>query len=120
MTTYDILNLDYREKENVKKIQKVLLKIKPLMKFSDEEVIPIEALDKIIYLICKKYKVWVRSIMQSPKSSDYGNIWSCQIVDTDTLDTIQEIYGITIYEVFAKVVIYLWSVKEKGKIKSRR
>lgn len=119
MTTKEILNLDCREKENEQKIQKVLLKIKPLMKYSDEKV-PIDALDKLIYLICNRYKVWVRRIMQSPLSSDDGNVWSCQIVETNNLDIIQEIFGVSIYEVFAKTVIYLWSMKEKDKLVKRK
>lgn len=119
MTTNDILNLDYRKEENKYKIQKVLLKIKPLMKYSDEEQIPIDALEKMIYLICKKYKVWIRNITQSPLSSDDGNVWSCQIVDTDSIEIIKEVYGICIYEIFAKIVIFLWYAKEKSKIKRR-
>ena len=46
MKTEDILNLDYREKENKQIIQKALLNIKPLSKFSDEKI-PLEALEKL-------------------------------------------------------------------------
>lgn len=119
MTTKGILNLDYRKKENISKIQKVLLKIKPLMKYSDEEQIPFEVLEKLVHIFCNNYKVWVRRIMQSPTTSDDGDVWSCQVVDTDNIDVIQEIYGICMYEIFAKLVIFLWSAKEKGKIKRR-
>lgn len=119
MTTNEILNLDYRKEENKSKIQKVLLKIKPLVKYSEEEQIPFEALEKMVHLICNKYKVWIRRIMQSPIASDDGDIWSCQIVDTDSVDIIKEVYGICLYEIFAKLVIFLWSAKEKGKIKRR-
>ena len=40
MTTKELLNLDYRDKQNKQIIQKALLHIKPLSKFSDEEHVP--------------------------------------------------------------------------------
>ena len=41
MTTEEILNLDYRKEESKTKIQKVLRKIKPLSKYSEEDDIPL-------------------------------------------------------------------------------
>lgn len=119
MKTEDILNLDYRKEENVDKIQKVLLKIKPLMKYSEEEQVPFESLEKLLHMICVKYKVWVRNITQSPLVSNGNDLWGCQIVDTDELEIIKEVYGICMYELFAKIVIFLWSAKEREKIKRR-
>ena len=47
MKTEQILNLDFRKEENQGIIQKVLRKIKPLSKYSDE-VVPIEAIEKLV------------------------------------------------------------------------
>lgn len=119
MKTSDILELDYREKENKQIIQKALLKIKPLSKFSDEKQVPLESLEKLLHLICSKYKVWVRCIVQDPRASEDGDIWRCEIVDEDNLDTIKKIYGICMYELFAKIVIFLWSENKNEKLKRR-
>lgn len=119
MKTDDILELDYRKKENKKLIQKALLKIKPLSKFSDEKQVPLESLEKLLHLICNKYKVWVRYITQDPMASDDGDIWRCEIIDEDNLEPIKKVYGICIYELIAKIVIFLWSENKNEKLKRR-
>lgn len=118
MKTEDILNLDYREKENKQIIQKALLNIKPLSKFSDEKV-PIEALEKLLHMICNKYKVWLRNISCDSLASDDGNIWRCEIIDESNLTTMKRLYGICLYELIAKIVIFLWSENKKEKLKRR-
>ena len=119
MKTSDILELDYREKENKQIIQKALLKIKPLSKFSDEKQVPLEALEKLLHMICSKYKVWVSKITQEPIASDNGDIWRCEIVDESNLSTIKDIYGICLYELIAKIVIFLWSENKNERLNRR-
>lgn len=117
MKTNEILELDYRDESNKQIIQKALSNIKPLSKFSDE--IPLEALEKLLHMICNKYKVWIRYISQDPRASDDGDVWRCEIVDESTLHLMRKIYGICIYELFAKIVIYLWSENKKEKLIKR-
>lgn len=119
MKTDDILELDYRKKENKQLIQKALLKIKPLSKFSGEEQVPQDALEKLLHLICNKYKVWVSKITQDSVSSEDGDVWRCEIVDENNLRTIKSIYGICIYELIAKIVIFLWSENKNEKLSRR-
>ena len=119
MKTEDILVLDYRLKENKQLIQKALLKIKPLSKFSDEKQVPFESLEKLLHLICNRYKVWVRQIVQDPVSSDDGDLWRCEIVDESNLETIKKIYGVCLYELIAKVVIFLWSENKNERLTRR-
>ena len=57
MKTEQILNLDYRKEESQEIIQKVLRKIKPLSKYSDESNIPIEAIEKLIRVLVQKYEI---------------------------------------------------------------
>lgn len=57
MKTEQIMNLDYRKEENQKIIQKVLRQVKPLSKFSDEEQIPIEMLEKTVSVLTNKYEI---------------------------------------------------------------
>ena len=121
MKTNDILELDYRKEENKQIIQKALLNIKPLSKFSDEsgKPIPLESLEKLLHMICKKYKVWVRYISQDPKASDDGDIWRSELVDESNLRSMKMVYGICLYELIAKIVIFLWSENKKEKLKRR-
>lgn len=118
MKTNDIIELDYREKENKQIIQKALLSVKPLSKFSDEKEVPLESLEKLIHMVCSKYKVWLRYISQDPRASDDGDVWRCEIIYEHNLHA-ERIYGICIYEIFAKLVIFLWSEKKKNKIEQR-
>ena len=118
MKTNDIIELDYREKENKQIIQKALLRVKPLSKFSDEKQVPLESLEKLLHMICSKYKVWLRYISQDPRASDDGDIWRCEVIYENNLHH-ENIYGICIYEIFAKLVIFLWSEKKKNKLEQR-
>lgn len=118
MTTKDIINLDYREKKNQEIIQKVLRQIKPLSRYSDEYDIPFEAIEKAITVMCKKYLMRVRDFTPDVWSNDEHTIWRACLIDETTLKTIDMVFGITLYEVFAKVAIRLYAEVRKG-IKTR-
>lgn len=119
MTTKELLNLDYREEENKEKVQKALLHIKPLSKFSDEEQVPFEAIEKLVHLIGRKYQVWVRDMSLDHQAGDDYDIIRCNIVDVGTLETIGNVFGICMYEIYAKVAILLWSEVKKENLKRR-
>ena len=75
MKTEQILNLDYRKKENKEIIQKVLRKIKPLSKYSDEVDVPIEAIEKLIHVLVQKYEIlpqWMNMTYFEPIISIYS------------------------------------------------
>lgn len=114
MTTNEIINLDYREEKNQKTIQKVLRKIKPLSKYSDEYEIPFSALEKVTTVICKKYCMRIREFTPDVWSNKNHTIWRAVIINETNLKTIETIYGISLYEVFAKVAIRLYAEVKKG------
>ena len=70
-------------------------------------------------MICSKYKVWIRNISQDPKASDDGDIWRCEIIDESNLTPMRLMYGICLYELIAKIVIFLWSENKKEKLERR-
>lgn len=119
MTTKELLNLDYREEKNKQMIQKALLRIKPLSKFSDENNVPFYAIEKLIHMICSKYKVWIKDITLDSQSGDDFDISRCNIIDESNLDTIDVVFGICMYELFAKMAIVLWSELKKENLKRR-
>lgn len=118
MTTYEIINLDYREKKNQKIIQKVLKQIKPLSKYSDEYEIPISAIEKAIVVMCKKYCMRIRDFVPDVWSNNEHIIWRATLINETNLETIDMIYGMSLYEVFAKCAIRLYAEVKKG-IKTR-
>lgn len=118
MTTKEIINLDYREKENQETIQKVLRQIKPLSRYSDEYEIPFSALEKAITVMCKKYMMRVNQLVPDVWANNEHTIWRAWLINDTNLKTIDMVYGISLYEVFAKTAIRLYAEVKKG-IKTR-
>lgn len=113
MTTKEIINLDYREEKNKKVIQRVLRQLKPLSKYSDEDI-PFNAIEKAIVVMCKKYTMKVNSLALDMLANDEHIIWKVWLINDTNLKTIDIIYGITLYEVFAKTAIRLYAEIKKG------
>lgn len=114
MTTKDILNLDYRKKENKEIIQRVLKQIKPLSKYSDEYEIPFEAIEKAVVVMTKKYNMRVSELVPDVWSNEEHAIWRAIIVNEINHKIIDMVYGITLYEVLAKTAIRLYAEVKKG------
>ena len=114
MTTNQVINLDCREKKNQEIIQKVLRQIKPLSRYSDEQDIPFSALEKVITIMCKKYCMRIRDFTPDIWSNESHTIWRATLINETNLKTIDDVYGITLYEVFAKSAIRLYSEVKKG------
>ena len=114
MTTKEVLNLDCRKVKNQEIIQKVLKQIKPLSRYSDECEIPFEAIIKAITVMCKKYCVQVKDINPDFFGNNEGTIWRATIINDTNFKIIEKVYGITLYELFAKVAIQLYAEVRKG------
>lgn len=115
MKTEDILNLDYRKEESQETIQKVLRKIKPLSKFSDE-MIPLEAIEKTVKVLTNKYAItpqWMTISYREPVV--LGN-YSIGVKTSDTHEWLGTVYGSCLYEVFAKLAIKMYAEVRSGKI----
>lgn len=115
MKTDQILNLDYREEEAKEIIQKVLRKIKPLSKYSDEDVIPLEAIEKLIRVLSQKYEIAPQWLMISLHESAV-NIYSIGVKTTTDHKWLGTIYGMQLYEIFAKLAIKMYSEIKQGNI----
>lgn len=108
MNTNQILNLDCRIEGNKEIIQKALRKIKPLAKCK-EDIIPIEKIEKCIFVLCRNYNILPRGILTDEFSSDDGIIWKFEFVNASNLERFGICYGISFYEVLAKSAIMLFS-----------
>lgn len=117
MTTKEVMNLDYREEESKEIIQKVLRQIKPLSRYSDECEIPFEAIEKAIVVMVKKYNLRVAEFMPDVRSNEEHVIWRAMLINDTNYKMIEMVYGITLYEVFAKTAIRLYAEVKKGILK---
>lgn len=110
MTTNQIMELDCREEKNCRIIQKVLKQIKPLSK--EVGIIPLGKIEKLITVLSKRYNVHVRDFVPDVWSNSNESIWRATIIDDNDLRIIKLVYGLSVYEVFAKAAIYMYSVRE--------
>ena len=118
MKTEEIINLDYRIEKNKEIIQKVLRKIKPLSKYSEEEQIPLEIIEKLIQTLCLKYEVtpqWMTMAFNEQKPG----LYSIGIKTTTDHKWLGNVYGMCLYEVFAKLSIKIYSEIKSGNIPER-
>lgn len=115
MKTEQILNLDYRKEENREIIQKVLRKIKPLSKYSDEINIPIEAIEKLVRVMVQKYEITPQWMSMSYFEPVLG-IYSISVKTTTDHKWLGTVYGMCLYEVFAKLAIKMYADIKSGNI----
>lgn len=119
MKTKEILNLDFREEENKKTIQKVLRKIKPFSKFSNEEQIPLKAIEKFCRVITNKYEIMPQWMTISYKQMSLG-VYSIDIKSEADNKHLGTVYGMCLYETFAKLAIKMYSEIKVGNIRKRK
>lgn len=112
MTTRELMELDCREDENRRKIQKALRLIKPLSK--EEDDVPLEKMERAIKVMCEKYKLWVRELCPDVEAGEKHIVWRAIIIDVTNLKTIGAVYGCTLYEVIAKTTIFIYSETRRG------
>ena len=115
MKTDEILNLDYRKEENQEIIQKVLRKIKPLSKYSVEEQVPLEAIEKTVKVLTNKYEITPQWMMMYYREETLG-IYSISVKTTTDHKWLGTVYGMCLYEAFAKLAIKMYSEVKSGNI----
>ena len=113
MTMNQILNLDCREEENAEIIQKYLKKIKPLARYKAIEDVPFYKVEKVITVLSKKYNMRVREFVSDVWANDEETIWRAILIEDRNLNQAGVIYGLSLYEAFAKTAIYMYSIREK-------
>lgn len=112
MKIEQILNLDCRKEDSWGVIFESLKKIKPLSKYGDINDIPFYVIERIIVKLSKKYNMKVRDIILDIYSNDKEALWIAYIICDKTLQ-IETVYGLSLYEVLTKAVIYMYSIRNK-------
>lgn len=99
-----VLNADYRTEAGRKMVQDVLHKFKPFVKYEGRDV-PLDKLEKFASIITSKYNIRPQWVVIDADAADKTYVYSCSLVSRDTRDWLGTVYGSTLYELFAKVVI---------------
>ncbi len=118
ITTDAILNADCRKKEGRILLQKALRKIKAFEDVQDKIKIPLEQLEDWMCKTCNRYDVrpqWV-NILYDVKKDGY-RLYSLTCITQVKHEYIGTVYGVTIYELIAKMVFLIFSEIKKNKIK---
>lgn len=128
MKTENILDLDCTKTENIKQINRFLWKIKPLVKILEKqgcaktEQIPLELLEQALQGMMAHYKYQTQGInfyfeeQENKKVFVFYNVSVLRV--RKTRDWIGNVYGKTLWEVVAKLLIKIYAdvKKEKEKI----
>lgn len=128
MKTENILDLDCTKKENIKQINRFLWKIKPLVRILEKqgctkaEQIPLELLEQALQGMMAHYKYQTQGInfyfeeQENKKVFVFYNVSVLRI--RKIRDWIGNVYGKTLWEVVAKLLIKIYAdvKKEKEKV----
>ena len=114
-----MINLDFTVEENREKIQDKLKEMKVFEKYSDEQEVPISAIEKAIKIMSVKYYIRIQGIYSDVWANEKQIVWSCRVLNESNLNTINT-YGICIYEVLAKSCIVMYSMIKLKKVQRRK
>jgi hypothetical protein len=104
MTTQELLDLDYNNEESKKLIQKALRKIKPFKDFDENKEVPLLLLETLVGKYERKYCLMINYITPTFIPGE-RNIYCATIKRTDTMQYLENVYGTSLYELFAKLCI---------------
>lgn len=103
-----IMYLDYKPEQNKVKLQKILHNIPQFKKRKGN--VPIEKFEKLIQVITGKYAVTLQWISFTNNTGADDLYWSCSIKEDVKHKYIVTITAICMYELLAKVSIYLYAM----------
>ena len=116
MKVAQVLDVDFRTEEGREAVQAMLLKIPAIAKRHDEDAqVPLESLEKVIGMICRKYNVMIWYITPTYIPGEV-NMYSVTLKTTDTLQWLNNVYGCCLYEAVAKTTIALYAYVKSGKV----
>lgn len=126
MKTEDILNLDCNEGNNLEQINKFLWKVKPVARileknhYTKTEQAPLELLEQVLHGIMLRYGYRTQGInTYYEEGEDKENKFVFYTVSLlkirDTSEWIGNVYGKTLWETVAKIIIKIYADLKKEK-----
>lgn len=116
MTTQELLDIDMTEQKNKEIICRMLYKLKPMKKLAENtQAIKMEHLEKVLQGLCSHYNYGVQTIY--PYFEEKKFVFYCASITKKEDTTLWKgnVYGKTMYEVFAKLIIKIYSEIKKEK-----
>lgn len=113
MKIREILDLDCRVEENKQYLLKALKKIPPLAKYDE---IPLEAIEKAIGTMTRKYTIMIQYICPSYINNN-DSIYCVSLKLIDPYQWLENVYGCNLYEVMAKTALRMYAEVKKGTVK---
>lgn len=109
-----ILNLDYSDQQGRQAIDKTLRMIKPFRKYPMDAQVPLEKLEKLVYMLVNKYEITPQWINLTYDAS-IKCLYSVSVKTTYNHVWLGRVYAMSIYELFIKLCIKLWAeIKSKN------
>ena len=117
MKLSQVLDMNVKHTEDAEEtLQEWLRKIKPFAGYTDE-IVPLEKLEKLIWALSDKYDIAAKymTFAMSNKAEDEPNTYRLSFAkkNSPVCSWGGCVYGITIYEVFAKGALFLYANTRK-------
>ena len=126
MKTEDILNLDCTDGNNLEQINKFLWKVKPVARileknhYTKTEQAPLELLEQALHGIMLRYGYRIQGIntyyeTEEGKEIEFVFYTASLLKIRDTREWIGNVYGKTLWETVAKIIIKVYEDLKKEK-----
>ena len=107
MKLKEALVCDTRKEGSWEGINALLFKIPPLKKYESEGEVPLEALEKMLWVFAQKYNAqfqYMMPVIKKLEDKESINYYSCSFKTRDH-QWIGTVHGVTLHECFAKGVL---------------
>lgn len=118
VTAEDIMKLDCSDEEQKIKLIKIIRKIKPFDRYSLDEEIPMDMLEKYMNKAMDKYCFRIGYVLHNSNNSP--RYWTISIRDVVGKIYLDTIYGMTLNELMMKVVIRIYFAIRDKEVKKRK
>lgn len=106
----EVIEGDFRYPEFESETQRWLLKIEPLRKRTPEgKKVKFEDIEQLIIKLTKRYNVqmqWISLVILHEGEREW---YSVSIKDSQTHEYIKTVYGMTMYELYSKVALFMFA-----------
>lgn len=111
MRTDELLNLDCTKQENKTKLNKFLFKIKPVQKKmgTQKGIVPLEVLEECLHGIEAKYNYREQGMLPYFEGDKFHFYMVSMLKKRETSVWIGNVYGKTLWEVTAKMIIKVYA-----------
>ena len=104
-----VIDGDFRYDDYEVETQNWLLRIKPLKaRTPDGEKVKLEDIERLIVSLTKKYQIVMQWISLTIIDNNIP-YYSVSIMDKRTHEWVKTIYGLTIYELYSKVALFMFA-----------